>query len=181
MAAPNFDHVASLAKLSLDDASSALGDRATFLALLSRLSEVLQPTDRVERLLLILSLLAEEDAPWLDAGLTISIQPAAEGLSLMTLVVPNVVAVEGAPTFFLPIPVEDFGIAIMSNPDSAGGLKARFDGNDIFFELPPRSAPVLHVAGGPVTHETKRIQSVVVPAAARPTPLPGGNRGGGGT
>lgn len=178
MGAPSFNHVASLAKLSLDDASSALGDRDTFLALLSRLSEVLVPTDRVERLLLILSLLAEEDAPWLDAGLTISIQPAGDGLSLMTLVVPDVVLVDGAPTFFLPIPVEDFGIAIMSNPDSAGGLKARFDGSDLFFELPRRRAPVLNVPGGPVTHETRRIPSVVVPAAARPTPLPGGNRGG---
>ena len=183
MTTPSFDHVVSLSKLSLDDASSALAQRETFVALLSRLSEVVVPTDRVDRLLFVLSLLAEEDAPWLVRGLTISFQHGGDGMSLMTIVTPTApdVSGEGDPTFFLSLPVEEFGIAIMSNPDSVGSLTPRFDGADVFLDLPPRAILkplIIDAPTGPLNHQTRRIPSIVVPAAARPTPMPGGNTGG---
>lgn len=177
--APSFDHVVSLAKLSIDDASAALAQRETFLALLTRISEIVVVTDRVDRLLFVLSMLAEEDAPWLERGLTVSFQHAGEGVSLMTVVTPpapNTVS-DGDPTFFLSLPVEEFAIVIMSNPDSIGAVRARFDGADVFLEVAARPKKVT-VATGPVTHETRRMPSIVVPPAARPTPVPSGNSGG---
>ena len=171
----SIDHVASLGKLSLDDASSALASRASFIALFSRLSEVVNEKDRVDRILLILSLLAEEDATWLARGLTISFQEAGDGVTLMSVVTPTAPDGEGAPTFFLSLPVEEFGSTIMKNPDAIGGLKARFDAGDVFLDLPPRPEKD---GGPPPPHTTRRMTSVVVPPMARPTPVPPRGNGG---